>query len=72
GEIGVMTGLVGMAGGVGGFCFATSLGLSRQLTGGFAPALVTFAALALVALGILVFVTDRWRATWGTAEGVRI
>ncbi|MCW6531967.1 NarK/NasA family nitrate transporter [Sphingomonas sp. MMSM20] len=71
-EIGVMTGLVGMAGGVGGFCFATSLGLSRQLTGGFAPGLVTFAALALVALGVLVVVTDRWRATWGIAEGVRI
>ncbi|MCW6537616.1 nitrate/nitrite transporter [Sphingomonas lycopersici] len=71
-EIGVMTGLVGMAGGVGGFCFATSLGLSRQLTGGFAPALVTFAALALLALGVLVLVTGRWRATWETAEGVRI
>lgn len=71
-EIGVMTGLVGMAGGVGGFCFATSLGLSRQLTGGFAPALVTFAALALLALGVLVLVTGRWRATWKTGEGVRI
>ena len=32
-EIGVMTGLVGMAGGIGGFYLASSLGLARQLTG---------------------------------------
>ena len=32
-EIGVMTGLVGMTGGVGGFFLASSLGLSKQLTG---------------------------------------
>ncbi|MEO8171402.1 MAG: nitrate/nitrite transporter, partial [Oxalobacteraceae bacterium] len=32
-EIGVMTGLVGMAGGIGGFYLASSLGYSKQLTG---------------------------------------
>ena len=34
-EIGVMTGLVGMAGGVGGFYLASSLGYSKQLTGSY-------------------------------------
>src|SRR5262245_38680288 len=34
-EIGVMTGLVGMTGGVGGFYLATSLGLARQATGSY-------------------------------------
>ena len=34
-EIGVMTGLVGMTGGVGGFYLASSLGYSKQLTGSY-------------------------------------
>ncbi|MBL8481253.1 MAG: NarK/NasA family nitrate transporter, partial [Rhodocyclaceae bacterium] len=34
-EIGVMTGLVGMAGGVGGFYLASSLGLSKQYSGSY-------------------------------------
>ena len=34
-EIGVMTGLVGMTGGVGGFYLASSLGCSKQLTGSY-------------------------------------
>ena len=49
-EIGVMTGLVGMAGGVGGFYLASSLGFSKQLTGDYQPGFLIFAALALVAL----------------------
>src|SRR3546814_4180681 len=32
-EIGVMTGLVGMEGGIGGFYLASSLGIAKQFTG---------------------------------------
>ena len=71
-EIGVMTGLVGMAGGMGGFYLASSLGFARQWSGSFAPGFYIFAGLAAVALVALLFVKDQWRATWGTAEGVRI
>ncbi len=71
-EIGVMTGLVGMAGGVGGFYLASSLGIAKQLTGSFAPGFLIFAALAVVALLALTWVKGSWRAAWGTAEGVRI
>ena len=59
-EIGVMTGLIGMAGGVGGFYLASSLGLSRQLTGDYQAGLLTFAALAVLALVGLVGVRRRW------------
>ena len=48
-EIGVMTGLVGMAGGIGGFYLASSLGYSKQLTGSYQAGFLVFAALALVA-----------------------
>jgi MFS transporter, NNP family, nitrate/nitrite transporter len=67
-EIGVMTGLVGMAGGVGGFYLASSLGYSKQLTGTYQTGFLIFAALALVALTGLTTVKSRWRTTWGAAH----
>jgi MFS transporter, NNP family, nitrate/nitrite transporter len=67
-EIGVMTGLVGMAGGVGGFYLASSLGFSKQLTGTYQAGLLIFAALALLALVGLMAVKTRWRTTWGAAH----
>jgi NNP family nitrate/nitrite transporter-like MFS transporter len=70
-EIGVMTGLVGMAGGIGGFWLASSLGYSKQLAGSYQPGLLIFAALALVAASGLTSVKGRWRTTWGAAHLTR-
>jgi len=70
-EIGVMTGLVGMAGGLGGFYLASSLGYSKQFTGSYQSGLLVFAGLAIVALVGLTFVKGRWRTTWG-ATGVAL
>ncbi len=67
-EIGVMTGLVGMAGGVGGFYLASSLGYSKQLTGSYQAGFMIFAALAFLALAGLSGVKTRWRTTWGAAH----
>ena len=66
-EIGVMTGMVGMAGGVGGFYLASSLGYSRQLTGSYQIGLIIFAVLAVLAIIGLASVKKRWRTTWGSA-----
>lgn len=72
-EIGIMTGLVGMAGGIGGFYLASSLGFAKQATGSFSSGFLIFAALAIVALVGLSSVKRRWRTTWGAAvQGVRI
>jgi NNP family nitrate/nitrite transporter-like MFS transporter len=71
-EIGVMTGLVGMAGGVGGFYLASSLGFAKQLSGSYQPGFLIFAGLALVALAGLSWVKGKWRAGWGAASGARI
>ncbi|HUZ64762.1 MAG TPA: nitrate/nitrite transporter [Acetobacteraceae bacterium] len=65
-EIGVMTGLVGMAGGIGGFYLASSLGYSKQITGSYQSGFLIFALLAVVALLGLSVAKRRWRATWGT------
>lgn len=67
-EIGVMTGLVGMAGGVGGFYLASSLGYAKQLTGSYQAGFLIFAALAVLALVGLTGVKTRWRTTWGAAH----
>lgn len=67
-EIGVMTGLVGMAGGVGGFYLASSLGYSRQMTGSYQMGFLIFAALAILALAGLTGVKKRWRTTWGASH----
>ena len=73
-EIGVMTGLVGMTGGVGGFFLASSLGLSKQLTGTYQAGLLGFASLAVLALIGLTGIKRRWRTTWGAIgiAGARI
>jgi NNP family nitrate/nitrite transporter-like MFS transporter len=72
-EIGVMTGLVGCAGGVGGFLLASSLGFAKQWLGTEQAGFLIFAALALCALTGVVAVKGRWRTTWGAMrEGVRI
>ena len=73
-EMGVMTGLVGMTGGVGGFFLASSLGMSKQLTGTYQGGLLLFASLAVLALVGLTVIKHRWRTTWGAVDlaGARI
>jgi len=71
-EIGVMTGLVGMAGGIGGFYLASSLGFAKQLSGSYQPGFLIFAVLALVAFACLSLVKGKWRASWAAAASVRI
>jgi NNP family nitrate/nitrite transporter-like MFS transporter len=71
-EIGVMTGLVGMMGGVGGFYLASSLGFSKSMTGSYQAGFLIFALLALVALLSLTGVKKQWRATWAGLATVRI
>ncbi len=73
-EIGVMTGMVGMAGGVGGFYLAASLGYIKGQTGDYQLGLLIFAGLCFVALAGLTVVKARWRTTWGAVavSGARV
>jgi NNP family nitrate/nitrite transporter-like MFS transporter len=71
-DIGVMTGLVGAAGGVGGFYLASSLGYCKGITGNYSLGLFAFAAFCIVALAGLTVVKTRWRTTWGALAAARI
>ena len=68
-EIGVMTGLIGMTGGIGGFYLASSLGMAKKLTGSYQIGFLGFAALAVFALVALHGLKARWRAVWPTLHG---
>ncbi|BCL75149.1 nitrate transporter [Jeongeupia sp. HS-3] len=66
-EIGVMTGLIGMAGGVGGFALAASLGAIKQATGDYSTGLWLFACIAALGWMSLAGVKQRWRSDWSVA-----
>lgn len=66
-EMGVMTGLIGMAGGIGGFCLTAGLGAIKQHTGDYQLGLWLFASLGVLAWFGLYGVKVRWRTTWGSA-----
>lgn len=74
-EIGVITGIVGCAGGIGGFYLASSLGYAKQWTGSYQDGFLIFAVLAFVAFIGINIVKKDWRVSFsrGYAEGaVRI
>ena len=71
-DVGLMTGLVGMTGGIGGFYLAASLGYAQQYTGSYAFGFSVFASMALVAFAGILSVRPRWRREVGALAGARI
>jgi nitrate/nitrite transporter NarK len=71
-KIGTIAGFVGMAGGVGGFYLASSLGVPKQLTGSYQAGFLIFAALALIAFAGLAMVKRLWRASYGSLPGLAV
>jgi len=67
-EIGVATGLVGAAGGLGGFFLPTLLGGLKSLEGSYAAGLIVFALAAGCALVALLNIQHVWRQGWARNE----
>ncbi len=67
-EIGVATGVVGAAGGLGGFFLPTVLGALKEFSGSYASGLTLFALAALAAMLALLRVRREWRAGWAAAD----
>ena len=71
-RIGLVTGVVGAAGGVGGFLLPTLLGGLRDLAGSYGAGLAAFAGVALTALAGTLAMRGAWRRDWTATAGVRV
>jgi len=71
-DIGIMTGLVGAAGGIGGFALIKTLGWSKGAFDGYSAGFMIFSAVVVVAIVGISMVKTRWRTTWGVQAGGRI
>ena len=67
-EIGVATGVVGAAGGLGGFFLPSMLGSLKGLEGSYAAGLLLFALVAASAALALSRVKHSWRAEWARSD----
>jgi NNP family nitrate/nitrite transporter-like MFS transporter len=59
-EIGVMTGIVGAAGGLGGFFLPNLLGTLKKLTGTFGSGFAVFALTSVACVGLMLMLRRRW------------
>ena len=68
-DIGIMTGIVGCAGGLGGTALIQTLGWSKGTFDGYSVGFLIFALVLVVAIVGLSMVKTRWRTTWGVQAG---
>lgn len=71
-DIGIMTGIVGCAGGLGGTALIQTLGWSKGVFDGYTAGFLIFAVVVFVAISGISLVKTRWRTTWGVQAGGRI
>ena len=70
-RVGIMTGLVGAAGGLGGFMLPSLMGFLKERTGTFSSGFSVLAFTFLSGLAALLYVRGVWRQTWPTAAAER-
>ncbi len=68
-DIGIMTGLIGAAGGIGGTFLVKTLGWAKGTFDSYSMGFFIFAGLVLLAIGAISLVKTRWRTTWGANAG---
>jgi MFS transporter, NNP family, nitrate/nitrite transporter len=68
GKTGVMTGIIGAAGGIGGFYLPVIMGITRESTGSYQLGFVTFAFIAAVAFALVATRHRQW-LDWALPAG---
>src|SRR6266481_1044672 len=71
GKTGIMTGIIGAAGGIGGFYLPVIMGIAKESTGSYQLGFATFGVLAAVAF-ILVATLQRQWLTWALPSGAEV
>ena len=78
GKTGLLSGIVGAAGGIGGFYLPVIMGIAKESTGSYQMGFATFGVLATCAFGLLVALRSQWlrwavvTMSGATHGGVRI
>lgn len=67
GKTGLMTGIIGAAGGIGGFYLPIVMSMAKEGTGSYQLGFTTFGILAVLALALVVVLHRRWLA-WSAPE----
>jgi NNP family nitrate/nitrite transporter-like MFS transporter len=67
GRTGLMTGIVGAAGGIGGFYLPVVMGIAKESTGSYQWGFTTFGILAATAFALVVILHRQWLA-WSAPE----
>ncbi|MED4225021.1 nitrate/nitrite transporter [Neobacillus cucumis] len=70
-EIGMITGIVGAAGGIGGFFVPNVLGTLKQITGSYAPGFLVYAGIGLAGLVVITIAKFAWQKTWTAKSATR-
>ena len=68
GKAGVMTGIIGAAGGIGGFYLPVVMGMARESTGSYQLGFATFGGLAALAFVLVGALHQQWLA-WAVPKG---
>jgi MFS transporter, NNP family, nitrate/nitrite transporter len=63
-RIGVVTGIIGAAGGLGGFFLPFGFGILKGRTGSYGPGFIAFASCFFAASFVLLALGSRWLSTW--------
>ncbi|QYR23881.1 NarK/NasA family nitrate transporter [Paenibacillus sp. sptzw28] len=63
-EIGIITGIVGAAGGLGGYFLPKILGNLKQSTGSYTPGFLIISGIALVCVVLIFILQGSWKKTW--------
>ena len=71
-DMGIMTGIIGCAGGLGGTALVKTLGWSKASFDSYSVGFMIFAGIVLMAIIGISMVKTRWRTTWGVHAGGRI
>ena len=69
GKTGLMTGIIGAAGGIGGFYLPVVMGMAKESTGNYQPGFATFSGLAAVAFVLVALLQRQW-LTWSAPASV--
>ena len=69
-NLGVVTGIVGAAGGVGGFILPTLLGSVRHVSGSFSGGFLLLAVISFVSIGVLVVASQKWVGVFFARSGL--